>query len=1494
MTVPYLARASETVTRLLTEQARANWSDAQLLESFACCRDEAAFAALLDRHGSMVLRICRGVLSDQEDAEDAFQATFLVLACRAGKVRNASSVAGFLCGTAYRVSARARARSLRRRRAEAEAARLRPPGMAAEQPTDPRDAELWEEMARLPERDRQILLLCYVQGHTHADAARRLGWPPGSVSRRLRRACDLLRDRLRGRGVTLPAGAALTATLGCAGTAVPASLRGATWTVVETFARGGTATTLPAVLLAREVLRTMTRFRRSGLFALILCLSMVSAGTAWLAAGHAQPGPGPKATEPDVAVERQTPAPATFTDAHGDPLPPFAVVRLGTKRFRVAGRVQGLVFTPDGGTLASFGTPGGGPLTPRVALSDLHLWRMPTGREVGRLPRQPSTFEAVAFSADGKSMAVVYSGGTPIEVHDFNPAAPGAPSEPTLGKLRFRVKNGRANFLAFLADGNLLSAAEGRVVIWNADGVDVRHFGTIPETATSYRYALSADGKKLAMTGGEADVVVWDVAAGAPQTKLSGHVEVSALAFAPDGKTLAVGDHTHSVRLWNLATVSVTARLVLERSPGQASGEGDAIRSLAFTPDGKTLATLGNNGDGTIHLWDVASARERRRLSSQFGDGSVLAVSPDGRTLAVSGENNTIRLWDLATGKPCDTALGSQGAILAVAVAPNGRQVAVGGTDGVVRLWDLATAREIRSFTAYRNRILSLTYTPDGQQLLSGGDYEPARLWDVSSGKEVRSFPGSTVGVRGASFARLSPDGARVALTINDPVVQVVDTATGAVERTVPTGQVNEIVHRVAFGPGSRLLAGGGFDKTLHLWDVLTGKEEWTVPLGDTITAVAVSPDGRRVAAGTWGRENTFGVPVSRVTLHEAKTGKQADDLPGPIGTARCVAFSPDGRLLAVSGDEPVVLLYELASRHLVRRLSGHEAPVWSVVFTPDGRSLVSGGVDGTALVWDLSGREYADRDRKPLSNAELLAAYSALGATEGEQGYQKSLLLAHAPEVVPFLRARLVGNGKPDPKVLARWLADLDDDDFATRERATRELARIGRSIEADLRRARAATASVEVLLRLDALLARLDEGLQGDDTVRGQRAIAVLELAATPEARALLELLASKGDSDDLRERARGALDRLAKRARKRRGGQRQRKGDPDVPSSLLAEYRAVRQGFAETGGARRRHAGASEAHLLQPFQTGKEVDAIVGHTGAPIQAQIAQGRQAGQLLQSCVGNSGMAESETPQPSHPADRPDTRVRDSGAVEEQSLQVLQPCQLFQPGVGYGGVLEDQASQPRQAPHGAHLGVRHVFSTQPQGAETAQFTQFRQADGCVFQFQKLHRETVLLDGQVAFVDVSPRLRQPLDDVLLARPPNANHGQQHHHRDQVFRHGPSPRTEAPCTRARVSDAGSAVHGVLVDAALLPAYDRVQRRPGWASSSEVDHGNNARTNDVRPSLPVPGPAAVLPRETIFSKQRDSRADANRLIWRPEGRPCRSASRRRSNTYCTRVVA
>src|SRR5260370_6721007 len=195
--------------------------DAQLLERFIALHDEAAFETLVRRHGPMVLGVCRRLLDDRQDAEDAFQVTFLVLIRKAKSLRKRELVANWLYGVAYRTAMKARTVSARRQAREKQ--------MLEEPVTKPDEAAVWrdlrpladEELQRLPAKYRVPVILCYLKGKTFEEAAQELGWPAGTVSGRLARARELLRTRLTRRGVTLSAG--LAATL-FSGTALSASV----------------------------------------------------------------------------------------------------------------------------------------------------------------------------------------------------------------------------------------------------------------------------------------------------------------------------------------------------------------------------------------------------------------------------------------------------------------------------------------------------------------------------------------------------------------------------------------------------------------------------------------------------------------------------------------------------------------------------------------------------------------------------------------------------------------------------------------------------------------------------------------------------------------------------------------------------------------------------------------------------------------------------------------------------------------------------------------------------------------------------------------------------------------------------------------------------------------------------------------------------------------------------------------------------------------------
>jgi RNA polymerase sigma factor (sigma-70 family) len=1109
MSVGRFGQVQGQVEALLEEGALASLPDGQLLERFVHQRDEAAFAALLRRHSPMVLGVCRSIVRHTADAEDAFQATFLVLACKASKIRRLTSVASWLHGTARRVALKARARAARRQLVERTAAERR---MHTEhQPGGPDDRQwLHEELSRLPQRCQQVLILCHLEGKTQAEAARTLGCPAGSISRHLRRACELLRERLTARGFALSAPAVAALLDSEARAAVPAVLLRATLRTVTEHVAGATliAGTTEAVALAREVLQTMTGFNLKGLAALLLMLGVL-AGGALLTAG---PRPGDESKTPTPGRQQQpgSQAEAPALDRHGDALPPGAIARLGSARLRLGGMVQGLTFSRDGKLLAGLG---GGRLC---------VWSAETGKELAHNPRHKFHGTTLAFSPDGKTL--VFTGDGNLILHDLpnlseKAAQPLLLEETTHGIPR---PGNEPSLLQFLPDGKTLLSGEidGVVHLWDVgSGQEVRSFG-MPDKRL-HRFALSPDGKLVAIAPQGKAPALWDVESGQMLGRLPGQERILSLAFSPDGKRLAAGiEDSDAIRLWDVATRKEVRSFVGKKEPPLSPRFGTIAQAIAFTPDGKTLVSLGGHEDDKIRVWDVESGKEQRLIRTRRGDGSALALSPDGRTAAVGGRNSTVRLWDLTTGKETLAEVGKQASVEAVAVSPDSKLAATGSFDGVVRVYERATGVEVRSFRAEPHSIQHLAFAPDGKSLLAAVAYNPARLWNLETGKELRTFPGSLGSVRGVWHGAYSPDGSLLALVVPEPAIQIVDPATGKVLRRL--GEKLSFQH-LAFSPDGRALACCGFGKALYLLDVESGKELWVARNDNGLIAVAYSPDGRRIATGEF---------EHGVKLWDAATGECLSTLAVPGGTARAVAFSPDGRLLAAAGDSHEVVLFETATGTEVRKLTGHNGSVWSLAFSPDGRSLVTGSFDATALVWDLTGSALVKKPSEPLTDVALELLWHDLGLPEGKEGDRAIWELTRsAKQSIPFLEKQLRAGPKGDTQTVERLIVDLDSDSFETRERATAALLKMGKSIQEQLKAALTKGPSAEVRTRLEKVLQELG-GANVDARLRQRRLVTVLEYAAVPEARALLKQLAEKGSSEEVKQEAAAALKRLQAR--------------------------------------------------------------------------------------------------------------------------------------------------------------------------------------------------------------------------------------------------------------------------------------------------------------------------------------------------------------------------
>jgi RNA polymerase sigma factor (sigma-70 family) len=285
-------------------------TDEELLELFVTRQEEAAFMALVQRHGPMVLGVCRHLLVNSHDIEDAFQAVFLVLVSKAASIRSRTLLAGWLYRVAYRVAMRARVYAARRHEREVRGVET----MAAEPDAEAIDPQLrpllHEELNRLPEKYRAPLVLCYLQGKTHEEAARQLAWPIGTIKGRLARARELLRPRLARRGLALSTAALASAlTLRSASASVPPTLMNSTLKAAMLVAAGQAATagtvSVQAAALSQGVLRNMFLTKLTAACAVLFGIAVLGASAALLA--H------PKPQEAEVRAEAE-PQPAAKAD----------------------------------------------------------------------------------------------------------------------------------------------------------------------------------------------------------------------------------------------------------------------------------------------------------------------------------------------------------------------------------------------------------------------------------------------------------------------------------------------------------------------------------------------------------------------------------------------------------------------------------------------------------------------------------------------------------------------------------------------------------------------------------------------------------------------------------------------------------------------------------------------------------------------------------------------------------------------------------------------------------------------------------------------------------------------------------------------------------------------------------------------------------------------------------------------------------------------------
>jgi RNA polymerase sigma factor (sigma-70 family) len=1051
--------------------------DGDLLERFLTAREEAAFAVVVHRHGPMVLGVCQRVLGDTHDAEDAFQATFMVLVRRAGSVRREAPLSNWLYGVAQRVALKSWAKMAARRSRQRE---LR------EMPrTEPLDELTWqelrpvldEEIARLPQQCRAAIVHCYLEGKSYDQAAQELGWPKSSLASRLARGRELLRQRLVKRGIALSATALTTALAEkTAPAAVGALLTINTAKAAAAIAAGksvaGTILSAEALALTEEAIMGMFAIKGKAMLAAI-ALSLAIGG-AGLAGYHGFSGLAPDDVTPlpqhDGNVLADLPQPETNTalaqkkeavparDLYGDPLPEFATTRLGTLRWRHDAVIRFAAFLPDGKSVVSVA----GDQTIRV-------WEFPSGNELRR----------IIVNSEGKRELIAVLGG----------------GDDLASQIQFAA--------ALSVDGKIIatyfdSPVRSKKKASNPQ-IHLHEVGTgkeLPSLSASgldvTKLVFSPQGEHLMSTDYDGTVRIWDWAKAkqlrsfaSPRREdtertLSPYMTLDASVYAPDGNALIFLNGTNALRLVDVRTGQETG----------ASGHTMPVRSVQFAPNGNQLTTQAD--DTSTIMWDAATGKDLGSIVKRVGKVSsksfrkvVQVASPDGTILVdlkqisftVKSKEEDLTLVDIATGRviskisitrtgptfqPC-LQFSSDNKLLAVV---NSSSTLRSIEDQRIDLFDVATGKCLHTLTdatvpqqvgkaKVLNLAQTLVFSPDSQ-VLAWSLGSNVFLWSTTTGERIGMLP-------------------------------------------MPTGAP---LRNFAFTPDGRCLALDRNDGTVLLCELATAE-----------------------------RRHIFGRPLPKAG------GKPAINVDAPpqggvdlqIQRASRIAISPNGKSLALAAEDRKIHVWDCVTGRELAAFEGHVGRLNAVAFSPDSKLVASASADTTALVWDLSKVDRMAPAAKVLKPSELEQRWQVLADSDGSKAFAAICdLMASPNEAVAFMKVMIKPTAPPDRKAVEALIVQLDDAQFNVRDKAAAELYKIGDAIIPSLDNALRGSLTLENKRRMVEMRSRLTSKILKGDRLRAFRAVEVLERIGTPESRRVLEELAAGAPGTLLTTSAQAALKR------------------------------------------------------------------------------------------------------------------------------------------------------------------------------------------------------------------------------------------------------------------------------------------------------------------------------------------------------------------------------
>jgi WD40 repeat protein len=598
-----------------------------------------------------------------------------------------------------------------------------------------------------------------------------------------------------------------------------------------------------------------------------------------------------------------------------------------------------IAYSPDGRTIATGHEDG-----------SLILWDAVSGVEQHRSAGQEALLECLAFSLDGRTIATGHQDGSLILWDAVSGAAQG----------RLEGHTAWVYHVAFSPDGRRLASSgrEGIAILWDLDSGDALF--TFPSVVLwTHRIAFSPDGTMLAVperaeNDAARGVNLWDTTSGALRLTVPSGIGV--FGFSPDGTYLATGGAGDRASIWD---VPASLAVGTGREVATLSGHTNVIHTGAFSPDGVYFVTASH--DGTARLWNPHTGPEYFTLAGHSGIVSMAAFSADGRRL-LTGARDGARIWDVSVpGNEEVMVLAGPGGAgrTSIALSPDGRILALGSISGITHLHDAASGELLAILSGHSKGILRLAFSPDSRRLATAGEDGLVSVWDVDGslatgqGQALLTLnahdPGAVIGgaFSGVVGLDFSPDGSRLVTSGADGLIRLWDSATGELSAEVEDYPGTAGVWSVVFSPHGRYLAGSfeirsddGLEFVVQVWRLSGDNLEELYTITDVphrIHNLRFSPDSRLLLTSGF---------LGYLALWDLTSGELARSFSGhPASVPRSV-FSPDGTKVASTSADGSIRLWDVAGGNNLLILAPETIP-WDVAFSPDGAYLYTGSWDG-------------------------------------------------------------------------------------------------------------------------------------------------------------------------------------------------------------------------------------------------------------------------------------------------------------------------------------------------------------------------------------------------------------------------------------------------------------------------------------------------------------------------------------------------------------------